>query len=1070
MAVYQFSALSDGQAISFDPATDLLRFDQAAIAAADLRVSIEGAHARVAVVTGTHAGKDVLLQNVSPLQLATSNVTFADGSRLLFGDNSVTQNDNASNALSGTSGRDLLDGFGGADTLTGSAGNDVILGGAGNDTILMSAGGAASYGHDVIDGGAGTDKVDFGAAVASDVVINLAEGTISGGGQGGAGSATVTGVERVIAGAFNDLVIGDSVANHIDGRRGNDTMSGRAGNDTLLGRDGNDRLEGGTGNDTLTGGAGQDSFVFGDAPTSGTDDRITDFVTGSDQLVLVNTAFSAVGAAGDFSPGDARFWAAAGATSGHDATDRMVYNTSTGSLYYDPDGSGSGAAQLIATLAGAPAVAATDIAVIGEAGPAPIVGTEGSDTLAGTDGNDSIEGRGGDDSLLGLGGNDALDGGDGSDTLHGGEGFDLLEGGGGSDRLIDPGGFDPGTDTLNGGLGDDTYVLGDPLTAHNYSVLLSDPGGVDTVIANINFTLPDGFENLTMGLGVSGTGNELNNLIVTTSNEPRQYFVDGGDGNDTLLGGSSFDTFLFAAGSGDYGNDSVDGGHGYDAISFAGARSAVVIDMRAGEVSGGGAAGSGSVVFTRIEEIGGSAFDDRLIAHDGVTWIDEGDEFFSGGTLVGGNGNDTLIGGAATDILFGDGFPNGGVGDDELRGGAGNDQLSGGAGRDRFVFADQPGPANADSVRDFASGEDMLVLDSQAYANLGASGRFVAGDPRYFAGAGATSGQDADDRVIYNTSTGGLWYDADGSGAGASQLITVLERAPTLIPTLMASDITVIGGGGPTPIQGTAGNDSLTGTAGDDVLEGLGGNDTLSGLAGADTLQGGTGNDTFALGASYGNDVIDGGAGTDKVDFGADVASDLVINLADGTISGGGQGGTGSATLTGVERAIAGAFNDLVIGDSVANYIDGRRGNDTVSGRAGNDTLLGRDGNDRLEGGSGNDTLTGGAGQDSFVFGDAPNAGTVDRITDFVSGADELVLVEAAFASIGNEGDFNAGDARFWAAAGATSGHDATDRIVYNTSTGNLYYDADGSGSGAAQLLATFEGNPAIAASDLTVI
>jgi len=67
---------------------------------------------------------------------------------------------------------------------------------------------------------------------------------------------------------------------------------------------------------------------------------------------------------GNFAAGDGRFWAAAGATAGHDANDRVVYNTSTGSLYYDADGSGSGAAQLVAMVSGAPAVAATDIVVI----------------------------------------------------------------------------------------------------------------------------------------------------------------------------------------------------------------------------------------------------------------------------------------------------------------------------------------------------------------------------------------------------------------------------------------------------------------------------------------------------------------------------------------------------------------------------------------------------------------------------------------------------------------------------------------------------------------------------------
>ena len=49
---------------------------------------------------------------------------------------------------------------------------------------------------------------------------------------------------------------------------------------------------------------------------------------------------------------------------GPDANDRVIYNTSGGQLYYDADGNGSGAAQLVATVTGAPSVVATDIAVI----------------------------------------------------------------------------------------------------------------------------------------------------------------------------------------------------------------------------------------------------------------------------------------------------------------------------------------------------------------------------------------------------------------------------------------------------------------------------------------------------------------------------------------------------------------------------------------------------------------------------------------------------------------------------------------------------------------------------------
>jgi Ca2+-binding RTX toxin-like protein len=105
-----------------------------------------------------------------------------------------------------------------------------------------------------------------------------------------------------------------------------------------------------------------------------------------------------------------------------------------------------------------------------------------------------------------------------------------------------------------------------------------------------------------------------------------------------------------------------------------------------------------------------------------------------------------------------------------------------------------------------------------------------------------------------------------------------------------------------------------------------------------------------------------------------------------------------------------------------------------------------------------------------FVFRDEPTPGRMDRVTDFVSGTDELLFENAVFTGLGAAGGFAAGDGRFRSGAGITTGQDSSDRLVYNTNTGSLYYDADGSGSGAAQLIATFQGNPAIAAADITVI
>ena len=61
-------------------------------------------------------------------------------------------------------------------------------------------------------------------------------------------------------------------------------------------------------------------------------------------------------------------------------------------------------------------------------------------------------------------------------------------------------------------------------------------------------------------------------------------------------------------------------------------------------------------------------------------------------------------------------------------------------------------------------------------------------------------------------------------------------------------------------------------------------------------------------------------------------------------------------------------------------------------------------------------------------------------------------------------------DARFFAAAGASSGHDADDRVIFDTSGLKLWYDADGSGSGAAQLIATVQSGGAVAATDITIV
>jgi Ca2+-binding RTX toxin-like protein len=148
----------------------------------------------------------------------------------------------------------------------------------------------------------------------------------------------------------------------LNGTTGADVVKGLGGDDVLSGGGGDDVLSGGTGNDKLTGGAGKDAFVFDTVPNRSTDwnvDTITDFSVGNDIIRLENAIFTAVGAAGALASG--AFYVGSAA---HDASDRIMYNSSTGALTYDADGTGSGAALKLAQLTQGLSVTASSFLVI----------------------------------------------------------------------------------------------------------------------------------------------------------------------------------------------------------------------------------------------------------------------------------------------------------------------------------------------------------------------------------------------------------------------------------------------------------------------------------------------------------------------------------------------------------------------------------------------------------------------------------------------------------------------------------------------------------------------------------
>jgi Ca2+-binding RTX toxin-like protein len=169
-------------------------------------------------------------------------------------------------------------------------------------------------------------------------------------------------------------------------------------------------------------------------------------------------------------------------------------------------------------------------------------------------------------------------------------------------------------------------------------------------------------------------------------------------------------------------------------------------------------------------------------------------------------------------------------------------------------------------------------------------------------------------------------------------------------------------------------------------------------------------------------------------------------------------GGTGADTLGGM------GGNDSVLGGAGSDSLLGGDGNDLLKGQKGNDRLFGDDGNDTLSGSDGADLLTGGDGADVFLF-DAKLKANVDAIADFSVADDQIHLENAIFTKIGKLGTLKAG-----AYVEGLKAKDGGDRIIYDQSTGRLWYDADGNGKGKAMLFANVAGGTDLTNGDFLIV
>jgi Ca2+-binding RTX toxin-like protein len=173
--------------------------------------------------------------------------------------------------------------------------------------------------------------------------------------------------------------------------------------------------------------------------------------------------------------------------------------------------------------------------------------------------------------------------------------------------------------------------------------------------------------------------------------------------------------------------------------------------------------------------------------------------------------------------------------------------------------------------------------------------------------------------------------------------------------------------------------------------------------------------------------------------------------------------------------AIGTSGSDQVYGNGRDNVLGGGRGDDALWGRggidiidggSGNDKLYGEGGNDILIGGLGQDTMVGGRGYDIFGFDTRPSSSNIDVIDDFSVKYESILLDKKIFKVPADSKGYLRSSA-FWTGSAA---HDSNDRIIYDKSTGALYYDADGTGSKAAVQFAQLDANLRLTYKDFGIL
>ena len=328
--------------------------------------------------------------------------------------------------------------------------------------------------------------------------------------------------------------------------------------------------------------------------------------------------------------------------------------------------------------------------------------------------NETLSGGSGNDTLYGRAGNDTLFGRVGADILDGGDGNDILYGGAGNDTLR--GG--PGDDLLFGEAGVDSLNGGggnDTYYVDNSGDKVLEANGagtgIDTVRTTVSFSVVSQFVENVVLLGAGSISAIGNNLNNTITGNSGNNTIDGRGGIDTMIGGAGNDTY--------YVDNALD---------------------KTIEANVVGA----DTVYTTVSKV----------------FVDQFVEVIR----LAGSANINTTGNGLANTIVGNGANN------AMNGREGADVMTGGFGNDSFVFNTALGGGNVDRITDFKPADDRIVLDDAIFTAL-APGALSANAFR----SNATGlAQDADDRIIYETDTGRIFYDSNGNAAGGNFLFADL--------------------------------------------------------------------------------------------------------------------------------------------------------------------------------------------------------------------------------------------------------------------------------------------------------